>query len=86
MICLAAVAIAIKPDAHCRSSVMPATVTGKPARKAAVRPIVCCTPWGMPQPSRQSSISSGATPARSTAAIRASAARVGDGVSLKAPR
>src|SRR4028119_1019505 len=37
MICLAAVAMLIRPDAHWRSSDMPETVTGKPARRAAVR-------------------------------------------------
>ena len=34
MISLAAVAIAIRPEAHCRSSDMPATLSGRPARKA----------------------------------------------------
>ena len=37
MICLAAVAIAIRPDAHCRSSDMPDTLVGSPARSSAVR-------------------------------------------------
>ena len=35
-ICLAAVAIAIRPDEHCRSIVMPGTVTGKPARSSGL--------------------------------------------------
>jgi hypothetical protein len=35
VICLAAVATAIRPDAHWRSTVMPATVVGSPARSAA---------------------------------------------------
>ena len=34
MICLAAVAMAISPDEHCRSIVIPETVTGQPARSA----------------------------------------------------
>ena len=34
MICLAAVAIAIRPDAHWRSSDMPDTVVGRPARSS----------------------------------------------------
>ncbi|MNE11487.1 hypothetical protein D3C80_1042470 [compost metagenome] len=86
MICLAAVAMVIRPDEHWRSSVMPATETGKPAARAAMRPTDCCTPCGREQPSRQSSTSAGSTPARWTAAVRAWAASVGDGVSLKAPR
>ena len=36
MICFAAVAIAIRPDEHCRSTVMPATLSGRPARKRAL--------------------------------------------------
>ena len=38
------VAIAISPLAHWRSIDIPATVTGSPARSAAVRPMVVCTP------------------------------------------
>ena len=37
MISLAAVAIAIRPEAHCRSTDMPATLAGKPARSSAWR-------------------------------------------------
>jgi hypothetical protein len=33
-ICFAAVAMAIRPDEHCRSIVIPETETGQPARKA----------------------------------------------------
>ena len=40
MISLAAVAIAIRPEAHCRSRLMPATLVGRPARKAACRAIL----------------------------------------------
>ena len=36
MICLAAMAIAIRPEAHCRSTDMPATLVGRPARKRAL--------------------------------------------------
>ena len=36
MICFAAVAIAIRPEEHCRSTVMPATLSGSPARKRAL--------------------------------------------------
>jgi hypothetical protein len=35
MICLAIVAIAIRPEEHCRSIVIPGTDVGKPARIAA---------------------------------------------------
>ncbi|MNE35622.1 hypothetical protein D3C80_1293940 [compost metagenome] len=86
MICLAAVAMAIRPDAHCRSIVMPATLTGKPAARDAVRPIVCWTPCGRAEPMMQSLISDGSIPARLTAAFSAWAIKLGDGVSLKAPR
>ena len=34
MISFAAVAIAMRPEAHCRSTDMPATLVGSPARKA----------------------------------------------------
>ena len=44
MICLAAAAMLISPLEDWRSIVVPATVTGRPARSAAVRPIVACTP------------------------------------------
>ena len=37
-ICLAAVEIAIRPDEHCRSMVMPATEAGMPAAMAICRP------------------------------------------------
>src|SRR3712207_5869118 len=84
--CLAAVAIAIRPEAHWRSIDIPAVVTGSPARSAAVRPIVVCTPCCSAAPITQSSTSAGAMPARSTAARIACAASVGDGVALNAPR
>ena len=38
--CLAAVAIAISPEAHCRSTDIPATLTGSPARSSDVRAIL----------------------------------------------
>ena len=37
MMPLAIVAIAIRPEPHCRSSVMPATLSGSPARSAPWR-------------------------------------------------
>jgi hypothetical protein len=36
--------ILMRPDEHCLSMVCPATETGNPAVKAAVRPMVCCKP------------------------------------------
>jgi hypothetical protein len=86
MICLAAVAMAIRPDAHWRSSDMPDTVTGSPARNAAVRPMVVWTPCCSAAPMITSSISAGSSLARSTTARMACAASVGEGVALNAPR
>ncbi len=86
MICLAAVAIAIRPDAHWRSIDMPDTVTGRPERSAAVRPMVVCTPCWSAAPMITSSTSAGSIFARSTAALIAKLASVGEGVALNAPR
>src|SRR3954447_8505468 len=84
--CLAAVAMVIMPDAHWRSIDIPATVTGSPARSAAVRPMVVCTPCCRAAPMITSSISAGSSFARSIAARIGCAARVGEGVALNAPR
>src|SRR3954447_20115264 len=65
---------------------MPATSTGKPARNAAVRPMVVCTPCCSAAPMITSSTSAGSTFARSIAARIGCAARVGEGVVLNAPR
>ena len=77
MMYLAAVAIAIRPDEHWRSRVMPDTVTGRPARRAAWRamllPVVPCS---SAQPNTTSSISAGSMPARSTTAAIEWPARV----------
>jgi len=67
-ISLAAVAIAIIPDEHCRSSDIAATVSGSPARIALWRATLepwppCCNA----APMMTSSISPGSTPARRTA-------------------
>ncbi len=37
MICLAAMAMAISPEEHLRSTLMPGTLVGKPARNALCR-------------------------------------------------
>ena len=40
MICLAPVAIAIIPEEHCLSMVMPGTVDGNPAASTVIRPML----------------------------------------------
>src|SRR5690606_7073651 len=87
MICLAAMAMAIKPDEHARSMVWPETVTPSPAASAAARPrLRPAVPPGSDTPITTSSTSSPATPARSTAWRIAWAVRVGDLMLLSAPR
>ena len=68
MMARAAIAIACRPEAHWRSIVVPATLTGKPARmtvwRAKFPPVVpCCKA----QPTTTSSISPGSTLARRAA-------------------
>src|SRR3546814_20506120 len=41
MTCLAALAIAMRPEEHCRSIVMPETVMGRPARHAEIGRAEC---------------------------------------------
>ncbi|BEL87442.1 hypothetical protein SM12VA4_41030 [Serratia marcescens] len=87
MICLAAVATAIRPEAHWRSNDIPETDVGNPARNAARRPMFSpCTPCCNAAPSTTSSTSLPTIPARSTACLIACPASVADGVALKAPR
>ena len=87
MICLAAVAIDITPDEHCRSIDWPDTVTGRPARSSARRAMLPpCTPCCRAQPITTSSTSAPSMPARFTAWAMAWPASVGDGVALNAPR
>jgi len=66
----AASAIAWRPEAHCRSMVVPATDEGSPARNSALRamllPVVPCC---MAQPITTSSTSAASTLARETAAV-----------------
>ena len=76
----------MSPEAHWRSTVIPGTVTGSPARRAACRArfipwLPCCRA----APRMTSSISPGPSPARWTACLMAWPARVWAGVSLKAP-
>src|SRR5690606_16079952 len=86
-ICFAAMAMAIIPDEHCRSTDMPATVTGRPAASSAWRatfsPLVPCC---IAHPMMTSSTSAGSMPARATAARMACAPSVGASVLLNAPR
>ncbi|MNL55650.1 hypothetical protein D3C87_1790790 [compost metagenome] len=87
MICLAAVAMAIRPEAHWRSRVCPLTDNGRPEARAAMRarfrPAV---PLVRAAPITRSSISPASIPARSTAARIAWLAMVGDLMVLNAPR
>ncbi|SKX89324.1 Uncharacterised protein [Mycobacteroides abscessus subsp. abscessus] len=86
-ICLAAVAMAIRPDAHCRSTLMPDTELGSPARSSAWRAMLnpvepCC----MAAPSTTSSTSPPSIPARDTAWAMACPASSCAWVLLNAPR
>ena len=64
----AANAIACKPDAHWRSMVVPAVVTGRPARSSALRAmLVPVVPCCMAQPITTSSTSAGSIFARDSA-------------------
>ena len=68
MICLAAVATAMRPEAHCRSMVWAATLTGSPAAKTALRAMFRpAVPPASTVPITASSICAGSTPARFTA-------------------
>ena len=68
--------IAARPEAHSRFTVTPATESGNPASSAAMRATLrLSSPAWLAQPRWTSSISSGGTPARSTAAAIATEAR-----------
>ena len=86
MICFAAVAIAIIPDEHCLSKLIPLTVTGRPAANAAFLAIL---PWVVPcwraAPIITSSTLSGSTPDLFTASSIAQPAIVGAVVLLNVP-
>ena len=84
---LAPIEIAIKPDEHWRSTVIPETDTGKPEAIAAWRPrFIVWVPCCIAAPIMQSSISAGSTPARATAAVIACELIEGDWRLLNAPR
>src|SRR6266851_406886 len=82
----AASAIACRPDAHWRSIVVPAVVTGRPARNSALRAmLVPVGPCCRGQPFTTSSTSVGSTFARDNAAEIAWPSRVAPSVLLRAP-
>ena len=86
IICLAAVAIAIIPDEHCLSSVIPLTVTGRPAANAAfLATLQCCVPCCKAAPIITSSTLFGSTPDLFTASSIAQPAIVGAVVLLNVP-
>src|SRR3954452_22154256 len=87
IISFAAVAIAIIPDEHCRSSDIAGTLSGSPARSALCRATLNpCAPCWIAAPRITSSISAGSMRARLTASAIACPARACGWVSLKAPR
>src|SRR5699024_10641443 len=80
-------AMAMSPLAHWRSTDMPATVTGNPARRAAWRPMfIAVLPCCRAAPTTTSSTCSPSTPERSTACRTACPMSSWAWVSLKAPR
>ena len=63
-------------EPHCRSTVVPGTVSGQPAASTALRAtLIACSPTCMTQPRITSSTHAGSTPLRSTRAFSVSAAR-----------
>src|SRR5699024_4525776 len=86
-ICFAAVAIAMRPEARWRSTDMPATEVGRPARIAAWRATLPpCAPCCTAARRTTCSIPAGSTPERSTAWRIAWPASSCDCVLLNAPR
>src|SRR5437870_1368493 len=76
LIARAAALIAASPDAQSRLNVTPATVTGKPARRAAIRATFrLSSPAWFAQPRYTSSTSAGWRPARRTTSPTTRAAR-----------
>ena len=72
----AALFTAWRPEPHSRLTVCPATSTGSPARRAAMRATLrLSSPAPLAQPSTTSSIRAGSIPVRSTIAPIATAAR-----------
>ena len=85
--CFAALAMAIMPDEHCRSTLVPLTLAGKPAAKPLMRPMFqAAVPACMAQPITTSSTSAPSSPARRTASRMTWPPKVGALVLLNAPR
>src|SRR2546430_581261 len=82
----AAALIAERPEEQRRLKVRPATETGKPARRAAIRATFrLSSPAWFAQPRYTSSTRAGSTPARRTTSPTTSAARSSGRTSLNAP-
>ena len=87
MTLFAAVAIAIIPEEHWRSILIPAVVTGNPAAIAHWRAILDpCVPCWRAAPMMTSSTSPGSTPARSRTARMTGATMLGASRLLNEPR
>ena len=86
IICMAAVATVCKPLEQKRLMVWPQTLSGKPARNAAMRAIfIPCSASGKAQPRAISSTSPPSIPARSITALITAAARSSGRVVRKVP-
>jgi hypothetical protein len=73
-------------EPHCRSTVVPQTVSGQPATIGTIRPMFQpCSPICVTQPSWTSSISPGSTPLRSTRPFSTCAASSSPRVDDSAP-
>ena len=82
----AAELIACNPEPHSRLTVSPATSTGSPARRAAMRATLrLSSPAWLAQPRMTSSIAAGSIPARSTTARITAAARSSGRTAASAP-
>src|SRR5206468_12896593 len=87
MTLFAAVAMAMSPEEHWRSILMPAVVTGNPAAIAHWRAILDpCVPCWRAAPMMTSSTSPGSTPARSKTARMTGATMLGASRLLNEPR
>src|SRR3954463_10279178 len=72
----AAKATACWEEPHCRSIVVPGTVSGQPAASGALRPMLkVCSPTWLTQPQNTSSTIAGSMPDRSASAVRTCAER-----------
>src|SRR3990172_6910958 len=88
IMCSLAVAIACRPDEQKRLTVCPATVSGRPARRAASRAAIRpCFASRRAQPITTSSMSAGSSPpTRATASLITAAAISSGRVSFRVPR